>query len=125
MPQATGGGTITTQRYTCQNGQWIDSNGAAVEGQLVDATSCLASDGVTPVGNGQIIVQGNYQTPTLDQLNAYGKRIPTMKCSNGNWLDCDAYGNNCIQVSADTNTNLANALTALESAIRAFIANLR
>ena len=124
VPQATGGGTITTQRYTCQNGQWIDSNGAAVEGQLVDATSCLASDGVTPVGNGQIIVQGNYQTPTLDQLNAYGKRIPTMKCSNGNWLDCDANGNNCTQASADTNTNLANALKAVESALKAIMALL-
>ena len=118
--------SITSQRYTCQSGQWFDSNKTPFEGDLVGATSCMASGGTT-VANGQIIVQGSSAAAWMfdQQYNTYGKRIPTMKCSNGNWLDCDAYGNNCTQASADTNTNLANALTALESAIRAFIANLR
>ena len=117
--------SVTSQRYTCNNGEWKDPNGVGVEGQLVSATSCMASGGTT-VANGQIIVQGIFAAAwTFDQqYNTYGKRIPTMKCSNGNWLNCDAYGNNCTQASADTNTNLANVLTAVESALKAIISLL-
>ena len=84
------------------------------------------STGGTTVANGQIIVQGSMTSAwTLDQYNTYGKRIPTVKCSNGNWLNCDAYGNNCTQAGAsDGNANLANVLTAVESALKAIIALL-
>ena len=114
-------GPIITERYTCRNSQWFDSNNIPFESELVNATSCLASDGVTTVGNGQMIVQGSFGAAWTSDWGAYGKRVPTMKCDKGKWLNCDPYGNNCTQASAETNTNLANALTALESAIRAFI----
>ncbi|MBI5457709.1 peptidoglycan-binding protein [Candidatus Kaiserbacteria bacterium] len=117
-----GTGAITSQRYSCQNGQWVDQYGGWVDGELVNATSCLASDGMSAVANGQMIAQG-FGALGFD-LSLYPKRLPTMKCDNGKWLSCDSSGNNCTQASAGTNTNLASALTALESAIKAFIANL-
>ena len=116
-------GPIITERYACRSGQWFDSNNIPLESELVNATSCLASDGVTAVANGQFIAYGLGAIGFAD-LNAFGKRIPTMKCDNGKWLSCDAYGNNCTQASAGTNTNLANALSAAESALKAFIASL-
>ena len=117
--------SISSQRYTCNNGQWLDSNNSPLDGELVNATSCLASDGVTAVGNGQLIVQGVGAIASFDQYAAFGKRIPTMKCSNGAWLNCDANGNNCTQAAAsDGNANLANALTAVESALKAIISLL-
>ena len=113
---------ITPQRYTCRSGQWIDPNGLEV-GQLVNATSCVASDGATVVGNGQLIAQW-HAALAFDLSRVYDGKVPTMKCDKGTWLSCDASGNNCTLASAETNTNLASALTALESAIKAFIANL-
>ena len=117
--------SITPLRYTCRSGQWFDSNNIPLESELLGATSCMSTGGTT-VANGQIIVQGSMTSAwTLDQYNTYGKRIPTVKCSNGNWLNCDAYGNNCTQAGAsDGNANLANVLTAVESALKAIIALL-
>ena len=88
--------SVTPQRYTCQSGQWIDSNNIPFEGDLLGATSCMASGGMT-VANGQLIVQGSSAAAWMfdQQNNTYAKRIPTMKCDNGTWLDCDAYGKNC------------------------------
>ncbi|OGG54425.1 hypothetical protein A2764_01885 [Candidatus Kaiserbacteria bacterium RIFCSPHIGHO2_01_FULL_55_79] len=116
-------GPIITEKYSCRSGQWFDSNNIPLESELVNATSCLASDGVTAVGNGQFIAYGLGAIGFAD-LNTFGRRIPTMKCDNGKWLSCDAYGNNCTQASADTNANLASALSALESALKALIGKL-
>ncbi len=115
-------GPIITEKYTCSSGQWFDSNNIPFESELVNATSCLASDGMTAVANGQMIVQG-FGALGFD-LSLYPKRLPTMKCDKGTWLSCDSSGNNCTQASAGANTNLANALSAAESALKAFIASL-
>ena len=116
-------GTTFIQRYTCKNGQWTDSNGIGVEGQLVSATSCTVSDG-TVIANGQIIVQG-FGAIAFDQYNTYGKRFMTTKCQNGTLFSCDASGANCTQAQAsDPNANLASALMAIESALKAIIAKL-
>ena len=115
--------SITPQRYTCSNGAWTDSNGAGIEGALVSATSCVVSDG-TVLANGQIIAQG-VAAIAFDQYNTYGKRFMTTKCTNGTLFSCDATGGNCTQAgSADTNANLANALTALELALQALLSKL-
>src|SRR3989338_2276812 len=116
-------GTTFIQRYTCKNGQWTGSNGIGVEGQLVSATSCTVSDG-TVIANGQIIVQG-FGAIAFDQYNTYGKRFMTTKCQNGTLFSCDASGANCTQAQAsDPNANLASALMAIESALKAIIAKL-
>ncbi|MEK7156470.1 MAG: peptidoglycan-binding protein [Patescibacteria group bacterium] len=136
--QAGGSSEIVSQRYTCTNGEWVDQYGGYTSSEPVSATSCRVLGGMT-VFDGQMVAQSSFAAAVsqFDYLTAF-RKPPSIKCVRGEWFQCDTSGNNCTMpadapsvigyeapvAASGANPNIANALTALESAIRAFIANL-
>ncbi|MEK7093432.1 MAG: peptidoglycan-binding protein [Patescibacteria group bacterium] len=136
--QAGGSSEIVSQRYTCTNGEWVDQYGGYTNGEPISATSCRVLGGMT-VADGQMVAQSygaiGWQ---FDYLSAFRKTLTQIKCVRGEWFQCDVLGGNCtvpadapsvigyeVPISASgTNANLANALTALESALKALIIKL-
>lgn len=120
----------------CQNGEWTQTASTPTSGG-----SCTTPGGVV-VANGRTISSVPYFEENLSSTPLpIGPRLTQssalMRCQKGAWLRCDAEGNNCAVGqdgsvtpltpgfgTAERNANLANALAALESAIRALIANL-
>ncbi|MEK7601675.1 MAG: peptidoglycan-binding protein [Patescibacteria group bacterium] len=136
--QSGGSSEIVTQRYTCTNGEWVDQYGGYVGSEPVNATSCSVLGGMT-VADGQMVAQASFGAAIsqFDYFSAF-RKPPSIKCVRGEWFQCDTSGGNCTQpadapsvigyeapISASgANVNLANALTALESALKALIIKL-